>query len=39
MVRINGNTAEKWVIPDIYIKDFLLDEKDEVFDRFPDLIA
>jgi hypothetical protein len=30
IVRVNGSTAEKGVIPDIYIRDHLLDEKDEI---------
>ncbi|THD67335.1 peptidase S41 [Robertkochia marina] len=32
IIRINGSTSEKGVIPDIRIKDYLLDEKDEVLD-------
>lgn len=30
MIRVNGSTKEEGVIPDIFIKDFLLDEKDEI---------
>ncbi len=30
IVRVNGSTAEKGVIPDIYIRDHLLDEADEI---------
>jgi hypothetical protein len=30
MVRVNGSTKEEGVIPDIFIKDHLLDEKDEI---------
>jgi hypothetical protein len=29
-VRVNGSTAEEGVIPDIFIKDHLLDEEDEI---------
>ncbi|MBN3519432.1 peptidase S41 [Algoriphagus lutimaris] len=32
IVRVNGSTAEEGVIPDIYIKDYLLDEKDEILE-------
>jgi C-terminal processing protease CtpA/Prc len=32
MVRVNGSTKEEGVIPDIYIKDHLLDENDEILD-------
>jgi hypothetical protein len=32
MVRVNGNTKEEGVIPDIFIKDYLLDEEDEILD-------
>ena len=32
IVRVNGSTAEKGVIPDISIKDFLLDESDEILE-------
>jgi C-terminal processing protease CtpA/Prc len=31
-VRVNGNREEKGVIPDILIRDHLLDEKDEVLE-------
>ena len=30
MVRVNGSTEEQGVIPDIFIKDHLLDENDEI---------
>ena len=30
MVRVNGSTREEGVIPDIFIKDHLLDEQDEI---------
>lgn len=33
MVRVNGSTKEEGVIPDIYIKDHLLDEKDEILEE------
>ena len=32
MVRVNGSTKEEGVIPDIFIKDHLLDENDEILD-------
>jgi hypothetical protein len=32
MVRVNGSTKEEGVIPDIFIKDHLLDEEDEILD-------
>ncbi|WP_222983280.1 S41 family peptidase [Flagellimonas meishanensis] len=32
IVRVNGSTQEEGVIPDIFIKDYLLDEEDEVLD-------
>lgn len=32
IVRVNGSTAEQGVIPDIYIKDYLLDEEDEILE-------
>ena len=32
IVRVNGSTKEEGVIPDIFIKDHLLDEKDEVLE-------
>ena len=32
IVRVNGSTAETGVIPDIYIKDHLLDEEDEILE-------
>ena len=32
IVRVNGSTAERGVIPDIYIKDYLLDEEDEILE-------
>lgn len=32
MIRVNGSTQEEGVIPDIFIKDHLLDEKDEVLE-------
>lgn len=37
-VRVNGNTEETGVIPDIIIKDYLLDEKDEILEGVLDLI-
>ncbi|GAA4326623.1 S41 family peptidase [Pontixanthobacter gangjinensis] len=30
IIRVNGSTAEEGVIPDIFIKDYLLDENDEI---------
>ncbi len=32
IVRVNGSTKEEGVIPDIFIKDHLLDEKDEILE-------
>ncbi|MCB0839512.1 MAG: peptidase S41 [Bacteroidetes bacterium] len=32
IIRVNGSTEEKGVIPDIFIKDHLLDENDEILD-------
>ena len=32
IVRVNGSKKEEGVIPDILIKDYLLDEKDEILD-------
>lgn len=32
IVRVNGNTDEQGVMPDIFIKDYLLDEEDEILD-------
>ena len=32
IVRVNGSKAEKGVIPDIFIKDHLLDENDEILE-------
>ena len=39
MVRVNGSTKEEGVIPDIFIKDYLLDEDDEVLDGLLEKIA
>lgn len=36
MVRVNGSTAQKGVIPDIFIRDHLLDEKDEILNGLLD---
>lgn len=38
MVRVNGSQKEVGVIPDIYIKDQLLDEKDEILDGLMRII-
>ena len=38
MVRVNGSTEERGVIPDIFIIDHLLDEKDEILEGILDLI-
>lgn len=38
MVRVNGSTEERGVIPDIFIKDHLLDEKDEILEGILDRI-
>ena len=32
IVRVNGSAEEEGVIPDIFIKDYLLDEKDEILE-------
>ena len=32
MVRVNGSTEERGVIPDIFIRDHLLDEQDEILE-------
>ena len=32
MVRVNGSEKEEGVIPDIFIKDHLLDEQDEILE-------
>ncbi|MEO1487583.1 MAG: peptidase S41, partial [Bacteroidota bacterium] len=32
IVRVNGSKKKEGVIPDILIKDYLLDEKDEILD-------
>jgi len=38
MVRVNGSTKEEGVIPDIFIKDYLLDENDEVLEGLLKMI-
>jgi len=38
IVRVNGSTEERGVIPDIFIKDHLLDEKDEILEGILDRI-
>ena len=38
MVRVNGSVEEHGVIPDIFIKDHLLDEKDEILEGVLDRI-
>jgi len=32
IIRVNGSTNKEGVIPDIYIKDYLLDERDEILE-------
>ena len=32
IVRVNGSTKEEGVIPDLFIRDHLLDEKDEILE-------
>lgn len=32
IVRVNGSTEEQGVLPDVFIKDHLLDENDEILD-------
>ena len=32
MIRVNGSTKHEGVIPDIFIKDYLLDEDDEILE-------
>ena len=39
IVRVNGNTQEKGVVPDIYIKDYLLDEEDEILNELLKRLA
>lgn len=39
IVRVNGSTKEQGVIPDIYIQDHLLDEKDEILDGLLEKIG
>ncbi|WP_224484731.1 S41 family peptidase [Robertkochia aurantiaca] len=38
IIRVNGSTAEEGVIPEIYIKDFLLDEEDEILSELLKMI-
>ena len=38
MVRVNGSVEERGVIPDIFIRDHLLDEKDEILEGILDRI-
>ena len=38
MVRVNGSVEERGVIPDIFIRDHLLDEMDEILEGILDLI-
>ncbi len=38
IVRVSGSTNEEGVIPDIYIKDHLLDEKDEILEGLYELL-
>ena len=38
IVRVNGSTKEEGVIPDIWIKDHLLDETDEILNELLDKI-
>lgn len=38
MVRVNGSTKEEGVIPDIIIRDHLLDEKDEILEGALELV-
>ena len=38
IVRVSGSTHEEGVIPDIYIKDHLLDEKDEILEGLYELL-
>ncbi|MEC7771567.1 MAG: S41 family peptidase [Bacteroidota bacterium] len=37
IIRVNGSTKEEGVIPDIHIKDHLLDEDDEILDGLLEL--
>ncbi len=39
IVRVNGSTKEEGVIPDIVIKDYLLDEEDEILEGLLDRLA
>jgi hypothetical protein len=38
MVRVNGSVEERGVIPDIFIQDHLLDDKDEILEGILDRI-
>lgn len=38
IVRVNGSKKQEGVIPDIFIKDHLLDEKDEILEGLQELI-
>ncbi len=38
LVRVNGSTKEEGVIPDIFIKDHLLDEEDEILEELLKII-
>ncbi|WP_241244287.1 S41 family peptidase [Flagellimonas marinaquae] len=39
MVRVSGSTKEEGVVPDIYIKDHLLDDKDEILEGLLEKIS
>ena len=39
IVRVNGSTKEEGVIPDVYIQDHLLDEKDEILEGLLEKIG
>ncbi|WP_420320507.1 S41 family peptidase [Flagellimonas sp.] len=39
IVRVNGSTAKQGVVPDIFIKDHLLDENDEILDGLLDKLS
>lgn len=39
MVRVNGSSKEQGVIPDIFFKDHLLDEEDEILDGLLKIIG
>ena len=39
MVRVSGSTKEEGVVPDIFIKDHLLDDTDEILEGLLEKIS